>query len=231
MLDQAFIESDTAGFEQFAEHAQSVQWDDVLAATGLTREEIEQLHQRVLRSKSVIVCWAMGLTQQKHGVPTIREVVNFLLLRGNLGRPGAGVCPVRGHSNVQGDRTMGIWERMPDTFMSALGNEFGFTPPTRHGYDSVAVAELGFADRDLVDLVSVWSDGTERRAPGFRIVSYPAARGSAASYYPETNVLVPLDSVAAISNTPTSKGVIIRLEAAADEGSTRRPSASVPAHS
>ncbi|MEV0289558.1 hypothetical protein AB0H36_35990, partial [Kribbella sp. NPDC050820] len=77
------------------------------------------------------------------------------------------------------------------------------------------IAELGFADRDLVDLVSIWRDGTERRAEGFRLVAYPAARGSAAAYYPETNVLVPLDSVADISNTPTSKGIVVRLKTAA----------------
>ena len=87
----------------------------------------------MLASNKIIVCWAMGLTQHKHGVPTIREIVNFLLLRGNIGRPGAGVCPVRGHSNVQGDRTMGIWERMPQPFLDALEQEFGFTPPTEHG--------------------------------------------------------------------------------------------------
>jgi len=443
VLDHDFIRRDTAGFEALAEHARKTSWDDVLTATGLTREEIEQLHERVLASRSVIVCWAMGLTQQKHGVPTIREVVNFLLLRGNIGRPGAGVCPVRGHSNVQGDRTMGIWERMPQAFLDALGAEFGFTPPAKHGYDSVDgvramrdgrasvfvgvagnfvramsdsdvteealrrcrltvqvstklnrshtvcgdtalilptlgrsdrdvqatgeqfvtvedsmsevhtsrgrlepasphllsevaiisrlarrtlgddgfpwedferdyslvrdrisrvvpgfedfnervsrpggfrlpnpvnsgvyptpsgkavftcnefamvrapeghlvlqslrshdqwntipyamndryrgihdarrvvmvnpedLAELGIADRELVDIVSVWGDGVERRAPAFRVVAFPASRGSAAAYYPETNVLVPLDSVADISNTPTSKGVVVRLE-------------------
>ena len=109
----------------------------MLAATGLARAEIEQVHKRVLGSRKIIVCWAMGLTQHKHGVPTIREVVNFLLLRGNIGRPGAGVCPVRGHSNVQGDRTMGIWERMPQPFLDAIEHEFGFTPPAAHGLDSV----------------------------------------------------------------------------------------------
>jgi len=446
VLDQDFIQRDTIEFEAFAEHARKVTWDDVLTATGLAREEIEELHERVLGSKKVIVCWAMGLTQQKHGVPTIREVVNFLLLRGNLGRPGAGVCPVRGHSNVQGDRTMGIWERMPQEFLDALGTEFDLSPPTRHGYDSVNgvramrdgrasvfvgvagnfvramsdsdvteealrscrltvqistklnrshtvcgdtalilptlgrsdrdvqatgeqfitvedsmsevhssrgrlepasssllsevailcrlarrtlgeggsipweefegdynlirdriarvvpgfedfnervavpggfrlpnpvnegvyptpsgkavftcneftmlrppeghlvlqslrshdqwntipyamndryrgihnarrvvlvnpddLAELGLVDQQLVDLVSVWEDGVERRAPAFKVVAYPASRGSAAAYYPETNVLVPLDSVADISNTPTSKGIIVRLEPA-----------------
>ncbi|MFE9130887.1 FdhF/YdeP family oxidoreductase [Streptomyces sp. NPDC007148] len=446
VLDHSFIRSSTTGFEDFAAQAEKTSWDDVLAATGLSREEIERVHASVLRSKKIIVCWAMGLTQHKHGVPTIREIVNFLMLRGNIGRPGAGVCPVRGHSNVQGDRTMGVWERMPQGFLDALEREFGFTPPTRHGLDSVngiramrdgsakvfvgvagnfvratpdsAVTEaamrgcrltahvstklnrshtvcgdtalilptlgrsdrdvqatgeqfitvedsmsevhasrgklppasphllsevaivsrlarrtlgdepsipwedfeadygtirdrisrvvpgfedfnsrvarpggfklpnpvnervfrtpsgkavftcneftmphvpeghlllqtlrshdqwntvpyapndryrgihnarrvvlvnpgdleaLGIADRDEVDLVSVWHDGTERRAENFRVVGYPTSPGSAASYYPETNVLVPLDSVADISNCPTSKGVVVRLEAA-----------------
>ncbi|MFG2514146.1 FdhF/YdeP family oxidoreductase [Streptomyces sp. NPDC048584] len=444
VLDHAFIRTHTTGFADFAEHARKVTWPDILAATGLSREQIEEVHQQVLRSKKIIVCWAMGLTQHRHGVPTIREVVNFLLLRGNIGRPGAGVCPVRGHSNVQGDRTMGIWEKMPQSFLDALEQEFGFTPPARHGLDSVdairamrdgsakvflgmagnfvraspdsAVTEeamrrcrltahvstklnrshtvcgetalilptlgrsdrdvqagreqfitvedsmsevhasrgrlapasahllsevaiisrlarrtlgdrlsipwedfeadygtirdriarvvpgfadfnarvthpggfrlpnpvnekrfptpsgkavftsnafemlqaptghlilqtlrshdqwntipyamndryrgirnarrvvlvnptdleaLGIADRCEVDLVGVWRDGVERRAPGFRVVSYPTTPGSAAAYYPETNVLVPLDSVADVSNTPTSKSVVIRLE-------------------
>lgn len=445
-LDRAFIEANTSGFEEFAEHIRATSWPEVLAATGLSRPEIEQLRDRVLRSKGIIVCWAMGLTQQKHSVPTIREIVNFLLLRGNLGRPGAGVCPVRGHSNVQGDRTMGIWEQMPQTFLDALEREFGFTPPAEHGLDAVdsiramrdgrakifvgvagnfvratpdsAVTEaalrrcrltvhistklnrshtvcgeialilptlgrsdkdvqqgveqfvtvedsmsevhasrgrlhpaspellsecaivcrlaertlgdripipwsefeadygkirdrisrvvpgfenfnervdqpggfrlpnpvneqkydvpggkarftcnpfamlqapaghlllqtlrshdqwntipyamddryrgihngrrvvlvnpadleqLGLADGSQVDLVSVWQDGVERRAENFRIVAYPSARGCAAAYYPETNVLVPLDSVADTSRTPTSKGILVRLEPA-----------------
>ncbi|MER7083128.1 oxidoreductase alpha (molybdopterin) subunit [Saccharopolyspora kobensis] len=444
VLDHDYIRENTSGFAEFAEQARELSWEQVRAATGLTREEIEQVRDRVLASKSVIVCWAMGLTQQKHGVPTIREVVNFLLLRGNFGKPGAGACPVRGHSNVQGDRTMGVWERMPQSFLDALEREFGFTPPSKHGWDSVDsiramldgrakfflgvagnfvraapdselteramrrcrltahistklnrshtvcgetalilptlgrsdrdvqaggeqfitvedsmsavhasrgrlepaseallsevaiigrlarrtlganpeipweeyeadystirdrisrvvpgfedfnarvaepggfvlpnpvnsgnfrtatgkamftangfemltappghlvlqslrshdqwntipyapndryrgihnarrvvlvnpddLAELGFADRAEVDLVSVWHDGVERRARNFRVVGYPTTRGSAAAYYPETNVLVPLDSVADISNTPTSKGIVVRLE-------------------
>ncbi|RZD91090.1 FdhF/YdeP family oxidoreductase [Streptomyces albidoflavus] len=450
VLDHAFIASDTTGFEAFAEHARKTRWEDVLEATGLTREEIEEVHRRVLAGRKVIVCWAMGLTQQKHGVPSIREIVNFLLLRGSIGRPGAGVCPVRGHSNVQGDRTMGVWERMPREFLDALGREFSFTPPAHHGLDAVDsiramrdgrasfflgvagnfvratpdsevteaalrrcrltaqistklnrshtvcgetalilptlgrsdrdvqegglqfytvedsmsevhasrgrlapasphllsevaiisrlarrtlgdepaipweeferdygtirdrisrvipgfeefnarvdrpggftlpnpvnegvyptpsgkavftrneftmlrapeghlilqtlrshdqwntvpyamndryrgihnarrvvlvnpadLAALGLADRDLVDLVGVWEDGRERRAPAFRVVSYPTSPGSAAAYYPETNVLVPLDSVADISNCPTSKGVVVRLEPTAAGG-------------
>ncbi|WP_418960335.1 FdhF/YdeP family oxidoreductase [Streptomyces tritici] len=137
VLDHDFIRADTSGFEEFAEHARGVAWDDILTATGLTRDQIENVRDEVLRSERVIVCWAMGVTQQRHGVPTIREIVNFLLLRGNLGKAGAGACPVRGHSNVQGDRTMGVWEQMPDSFLDALRDEFGFEPPRTHGLDSV----------------------------------------------------------------------------------------------
>ncbi|WP_042431629.1 FdhF/YdeP family oxidoreductase [Streptacidiphilus anmyonensis] len=447
VLDHAWITAHSTGFHEFAEHARTVSWDDILTATGLTRQEIQQIHERVLASRSAIVCWAMGVTQHKHGVATIREIVNFLMLRGNIGKPGAGVCPVRGHSNVQGDRTMGVWEQMPQSFLDALGREFGFTAPSHHGYDAVQgiramlagdakvflgvagnfvratpdsavteramrgcrltahvstklnrshtvcgetalilptlgrsdrdvqaageqfvtvedsmsdvhasrgklppaspwllsevaiiarlgrrilgatpeipweefeddydtirdrisrvvpgfedfnervsrpsgfnlpnpvnhgtfrtptgkatftrndfemplvpkghlllqslrshdqwntvpyslndryrgvmgarrvvmvnpedLAELGIADRDQVDLVSVWHDGVERRAENFTAVSYPASRGSAAAYYPETNVLVPLDSVADKSNCPTSKAIVVRLEPAA----------------
>ncbi|WP_296606444.1 molybdopterin-dependent oxidoreductase, partial [Nocardioides sp.] len=99
VLDHEFIARNTTGYEALAEHLRTITWEHALQATGLGRAEIEQVHQHVLRSRRIIVCWAMGITQHKHGVPTIREIVNFLLLRGNIGRPGAGVCPVRGHSN------------------------------------------------------------------------------------------------------------------------------------
>ncbi|MFD5038162.1 FdhF/YdeP family oxidoreductase [Streptomyces sp. NPDC058377] len=444
VLDHDFIGANTSGFAEFAEHARQISWDDVITATGLTREEIEAVGADVLRSERVIVCWAMGVTQHKHGVPTIREIVNFLMLRGNLGRAGVGACPVRGHSNVQGDRTMGVWEQMPDAFLDALQREFGFDPPRAHGLDSVNairamgegrikvflgvagnfvraapdsavteeamrtcrltahistklnrshtvcgrtalilptlgrterdvqaggeqfvtvensmsevhtsrgrlkpasklllsevailcrlarrtldgrvdlpwqefetdygairdriarivpglhdlnrrvtrpggirlpnpvnegvfptalgkalftrnawempevpeghlllqtlrshdqwntvpytaddryrgihgsrrvvlvnpedLAELGLSAGQQVDLVGVWRDAAERRAEGFEVVAYPTSRGSAAAYYPETQVLVPLDSVADISNQPTSKAVLVRLE-------------------
>lgn len=449
VLDRAFIDEHTHGYEEFAAAAGATDWDEVLRATGLAREEIDRLLALVLESKSIVVCWAMGLTQHKHSVPTIREVVNFLLLRGNIGRPGAGVCPVRGHSNVQGDRTMGIFERPAPAFLDALEKEFGFAPPREHGMDVVRsiralrdgaakvffamggnfvaaspdthateaamrgarltvhvstklnrshvvtgaralilptlgrtekdvqaggpqfvtvedsmgmvhashgglepasphllsetaiitrlaravlgpgskvpwaefeadyglvrdrisrvvpgfedfntkvarpggftlphaprdsrtfptatgkanftaapveypavpegrlllqtlrshdqynttvyglddryrgikggrrvvllnpedAAAHGLADGAYVDLVGEWSDGTERRAPGFRVVCYPTPRGCAAAYYPETNVLVPLDHTADTSNTPASKSVVIRLEGATD---------------
>ncbi|GAB2706754.1 FdhF/YdeP family oxidoreductase [Kitasatospora kifunensis] len=445
-VDEAFIAEHCHGYEEFAAEAKSTDRQQVLAATGLPWEQIEQLAELVLKSQKVIVCWAMGLTQHKHSVPTIREVVNFLLLRGNVGRPGAGVCPVRGHSNVQGDRTMGIFERPAPAFLDALEREFDFRPPREHGFDAVEsiramrdgrvkvffamggnfvaatpdtevteaamrncrltvqvstklnrshlvtgaralilptlgrtdrdrtergdqfvtvedsmgmvhssqgrlrppapgilsetaivcrlaraalgpadptpweefaadygtireriakvvpgfsdfntrikapggfalphgprdtrtfptttgkanftvntltapevpagrlllqtlrshdqynttvyglddryrgitggrrvvlvnpldAAELGLTEGGYVDLVSEWRDGVERRAPRFKVVHYPVARGGAAAYYPETNVLVPLDSTAEISNTPTSKAVLIRFEA------------------
>ena len=85
----------------------------------------------------MICCWAMGITQHKNGVANVQSIVNFALLRGQIGRRGAGLCPVRGHSNVQGDRTVGIWEKMSDAFLEALGNEFRFQPPRKHGFDTV----------------------------------------------------------------------------------------------
>ncbi|MBC3989020.1 FdhF/YdeP family oxidoreductase [Streptomyces sp. AC563] len=444
-VDEEFVRAHTHGFEEFAATARAADWDETLRATGLARADIERAFQMVLASRRTIVCWAMGLTQHKHSVPTIREVVNFLLLRGNVGRPGAGVCPVRGHSNVQGDRTMGIFERPAPAFLDALEAEFGFAPPREHGLDVVRAIralrdgqakvffamggnfvsatpdtevteaamrrarltvhvstklnrshvvtgaralilptlgrterdtqasgdqfvtvedsmgmvhasrgrlepasarllsepaivcrlarrvlgersrtpweeferdyglvrnriarvipgfedfnarvsapggfvlphgprderrfptatgkanftaapveypevpegrlllqtlrshdqynttiyglddryrgirngrrvilvhpddarERGLADGAYADLVSEWRDGSERRAPGFRVVHYPTARGCAAAYYPETNVLVPLDATADTSNTPASKSVVIRLE-------------------
>ncbi|MFD8206393.1 FdhF/YdeP family oxidoreductase [Streptomyces sp. NPDC059695] len=445
-VDEEFVREHTHGYEEFAQAAKAADWDETLAATGLGRAEIERALEMVLASERTIVCWAMGLTQHKHSVPTIREVVNLLLLRGNIGRPGAGVCPVRGHSNVQGDRTMGIFERPAPAFLDALDKEFGIVSPRHHGFDVVRSIQalrdgeakvffamggnfvgatpdtevteaamrnarltvhvstklnrshavtgtralilptLGRTDKDVqsagrqfvtvedsmsmvhasrgnlppasphllsepaivarmaravlgagsatpweefeadyatirdriarvvpgfqdfnarlaaspggftlphgprderrfptktgkanftaapveyprvpegrlllqtlrshdqynttiyglddryrgirggrrvvlvhpedaaafgledgayADLVSEWTDGTERRAPGFRVVHYPTSRGCAAAYYPETNVLVPLESTADVSNTPASKSVIVRLE-------------------
>ncbi|UNZ19972.1 FdhF/YdeP family oxidoreductase [Streptomyces sp. 891-h] len=135
-VDEDFVREYTHGFEEFAA-ACTGDWEATRAATGLERGEIQRALDMVLASRRTVVCWAMGLTQHKHAVPTIREVVNFLLLRGNIGRPGAGVCPVRGHSNVQGDRTMGIFERPAPAFLDALEREFGFAPPREHGYDVV----------------------------------------------------------------------------------------------
>jgi molybdopterin-dependent oxidoreductase alpha subunit len=136
VVDQDFVQACTSGYEEYATAASEIDWDATLRATGLTRAEIEALAQRFIESKATVVCWAMGLTQHVHAVTSIQEIVNVLLLQGNIGKPGAGPCPVRGHSNVQGDRTMGIWEKMPQRFLDALEREFSFVSPTRHGVDA-----------------------------------------------------------------------------------------------
>jgi molybdopterin-dependent oxidoreductase alpha subunit len=137
VFDHGFIEQYCDGFEEACQAWRELDWAIVEAQSGLSREEIEDFASDVIAAKSVIVCWAMGLTQHKNAVATIREIVNFLLLRGNIGRPGAGPSPIRGHSNVQGDRTMGIWEKVPDTFLDKLRDEFKFEPPRVHGHDTV----------------------------------------------------------------------------------------------
>ncbi|MDI2034411.1 FdhF/YdeP family oxidoreductase [Paenarthrobacter nitroguajacolicus] len=138
VLDHAFINDHTVGIDDYLRFLEKVEWDDIVEATGLTLEQLHATGERLLASNATIVCWAMGLTQHKHSVPTLRDVVNVLLLQGNIGKPGAGVCPVRGHSNVQGDRTMGIFEKMPETFHDRLDQEFEFRSPRDHGFDTVA---------------------------------------------------------------------------------------------
>ncbi|MPY93553.1 MAG: FdhF/YdeP family oxidoreductase [Acidimicrobiia bacterium] len=150
VVDRAFVDEHTHGFEALAADLRHLDWDDVAEATGLTRAEIEATVAEVRAAGKVIVCWAMGLTQHRNSVATIREIVNFLLLRGQIGRPGAGLCPVRGHSNVQGDRTMGIYEKPKAAFLDALGAEFGFDPPRGHGHDTVeAIAAMARGDVDV----------------------------------------------------------------------------------
>ncbi|MFY1697134.1 MULTISPECIES: FdhF/YdeP family oxidoreductase [unclassified Solwaraspora] len=444
-VDTDFVDTHTSGYADYRAARAQVDWPTVTAATGLDRAQIVEVAKLFADSEATIVCWAMGLTQRQDSVDAIREIVNVQLLRGMIGKPGAGLCPVRGHSNVQGDRTMGIWHE-PPAWLPALGRQLGVPMPTATGLDTVGairamrdgdvrvfmalggnfaaaspdtavteaalascaltvhvstklnrshvvpggtslilpclgrterdrqpggeqfvtvedsmsavhasrgrlapasdhllsevaivarlaratlpdspvpweayqadyatiratiagavpgfadferrvaepdgfvlphpprdrrtfatpsgraaftvspltvievppgrlllqtmrshdqynttiyglddryrgirggrrvvfvhpddLAALGVADGDVVDLVSEWSDQVERRAKAFRAVSYPTARGCAAAYFPEANVLVPLDSTAAGSNTPTSKQIIIRLERA-----------------
>ncbi|MBK1786413.1 FdhF/YdeP family oxidoreductase [Prauserella cavernicola] len=137
VLDTDFIENSTFDFADYAKQVGQLDWDEVDRATGLSREQIAKVAGMIAESKRTIYCWAMGLTQHKHAVPTIEEVANLALLRGMIGKPGAGLCPVRGHSNVQGDRTMGIWEKMPESFLAALEQEFGIPVPRDHGLDVV----------------------------------------------------------------------------------------------
>jgi len=141
VIDRAFVASDTSGLDELVDHLDRLDGEQLIAAAGVPPAEAEELAQAFASSERTIVCWAMGITQHRQAVATIREMVNTLLLRGSIGRTGAGVCPVRGHSNVQGDRTMGIWERPPAAFLDALEAEFGFRPPADHGHDVVGAIE------------------------------------------------------------------------------------------
>ncbi|GAA2070118.1 FdhF/YdeP family oxidoreductase [Microbacterium hatanonis] len=137
VLDRSFIERHTSGFDDFERAMNDASWSEFETATGIDETELRRIAEIVRGSTSTIVCWAMGLTQHKHSVPTLRDVVNLLLMQGNLGRTGAGLCPVRGHSNVQGDRTMGIYEKPHEGFLASLDEEFDFYAPREHGYDTV----------------------------------------------------------------------------------------------
>ena len=137
IIDQAFIEQHTQGYDDLRNDLDAVQWSDLVEQSGLSEAQIRQAATIFIEAKEAITCWAMGLTQHHNAVETIREVVNLHLITGKIGRPRSGLCPVRGHSNVQGDRTMGIYEKMPDAFLSALETEFEFTAPRAHGYDTV----------------------------------------------------------------------------------------------
>ena len=136
-IDRDFIAAHCHGFDEYAAHLREVNLDTVCEAAGIGREQLDRVADMMARSRRTVVCWAMGLTQHAHSVASIEEITNVLLLRGMIGKPGAGVCPVRGHSNVQGDRTMGIWEKPPESFLAGLDARFGITSPRRHGYDTV----------------------------------------------------------------------------------------------
>jgi molybdopterin-dependent oxidoreductase alpha subunit len=141
VLDHDFIATQTNGFDEFSAALEGVSWSEIVEQSGVSQEQIELSAKAFIESNRTIFCWAMGLTQHRNAVANIQEIVNLMLLRGQLGKRGAGLCPVRGHSNVQGDRTMGISERPTPLFLDRLGTEFGFEPPRNHGYDTVRAIE------------------------------------------------------------------------------------------
>jgi molybdopterin-dependent oxidoreductase alpha subunit len=141
VLDRVFIDEHTTGFDLISERVQASDWQHIETESGIERAAIEQLAGIIAKANGVIACWAMGLTQQRHAVPTLQQLSNVLLARGMVGKKGAGLCPVRGHSNVQGDRTMGIYERPSDAFLDRLDEHFGITSPRHHGVDVVAAIE------------------------------------------------------------------------------------------
>jgi molybdopterin-dependent oxidoreductase alpha subunit len=136
-LDLDFIKNSTHGFEEYKNLVLNTEITEISKITGVSAEVILEVSEKIAQSKSTIVCWAMGITQHKNSVATIQEIVNFLLLGGNIGKPGAGVCPVRGHSNVQGDRTVGINHKPSPSFAENLEMSTGIIAPDKHGYDSV----------------------------------------------------------------------------------------------
>ncbi|AMG02061.1 FdhF/YdeP family oxidoreductase [Vibrio mimicus] len=137
VLDHDFIREHTNGIEEYLSAVEQTSWEHITQQSGLSLEEIEVLARMYRRAERVAMCWAMGLTQHRHSVFTIQEVVNLQLLRGNVGKPGAGLSPVRGHSNVQGDRTMGINEKSPQFLLDALEKRFQFKMPRTHGHNAV----------------------------------------------------------------------------------------------
>jgi len=137
VFDHEFIEDKTYGFNEWKKHIQSLDFDFLVDQSGISRELIYKTVKAIAHKKKIIACWAMGLTQHKNAVDTIKEVVNLLIAKGSIGKTGAGTCPVRGHSNVQGDRTMGIFEKPPKALLDRIEENFGFSPPREHGYDVV----------------------------------------------------------------------------------------------
>ncbi len=173
VLDGAFIERYTLGFDELAAALRGRGWDELTAAAGVPVDAMRAAARVAIESKATIVTWAMGLTQHVNAVDNVQAIADFLLLRGMVGKPGAGLCPVRGHSNVQGDRTMGIDHKMPDAWLDRLGREFGFDPPRTPGVDVVNAIHAMVEGRAKVfvgmggNLLSAAPD-TERTAHGFR---------------------------------------------------------------
>jgi molybdopterin-dependent oxidoreductase alpha subunit len=146
VLDLPFIEQHTTGFEALAEDLRRTSWDDILRVSGLPRDQIERIARIYMQAESVIICYGMGITQHRYGTANVQQVANLLLMRGNFGRPGAGICPVRGHSNVQVDRTVGIDEKPSAELLGQIEKVFGFRPPQHHG-------------RSVVDSLQAMIDG------------------------------------------------------------------------
>jgi len=150
IFDLDFIKQHTEGYETFIGHIQQQSLPELSEACGISIQQIGQAADLLKDKKKIIICWAMGLTQHRNAVDSIKEIVNLLLLKGSIGKPGAGTCPVRGHSNVQGDRTVGIWERPTTKLLDSIQKNFGFAPPRAHGYDVVAAIKAMYEGKARV---------------------------------------------------------------------------------
>ncbi|WP_271783468.1 FdhF/YdeP family oxidoreductase [Aquimarina algiphila] len=150
VFDHKFIDTYTQGYENLIKDVEKYSEEELLALCGVEESKIDEVVELLANNNKIIICWAMGLTQHKNGVDNIKECVNLLLLKGSLGKPGAGTCPVRGHSNVQGDRTVGIMHHVSPTLNTAIENTFGFTPPDKEGLDTVHAIEAMYEGRAKV---------------------------------------------------------------------------------
>ena len=150
VVDRLFVDMYTDGFAAYRDGLRQVSWNDIVDASGVSYEEIKRAAEVFRKSDRTITCWGMGITQHVNGVANVQEIVNLHLMRGQIGKPGAGLCPVRGHSNVQGDRTVGVWERARPEFLDRLGSTFSFAPPRHHGVDTVGAIGAMHAGRAKV---------------------------------------------------------------------------------
>ncbi len=150
VFDKAFIDEFTQGYDAFILDLKTYNFEECLALSGVSRAIFNQVFELILNNDKIIFCWAMGLTQHENAVDNIRELVNILLLKGSIGKEGAGTCPVRGHSNVQGDRTVGIWESAPQAFLDKIEAKYGFKPTNKHGYSVIDAIKAMYEKRAKV---------------------------------------------------------------------------------
>lgn len=184
-LDHAFLAEHTAGFDALAAHLATRDWPALEAQSGLTRGQIEEAAGVFAASKAVILCYGMGVTQHRSASSAVQQLVNLLLLGGHMGRPGAGICPLRGHSNVQGARTVGLTEKPPAALLDSLGRAFGFTPPARHGHtvvEAIAAMQAGTAK------VFIGLGGNFAVAAPDPVATFPAMRRNALTVHIATKL-------------------------------------------
>ena len=171
-FDWDFIRAKTAGIDDFLAQLRREDIDELVLESGVARDKMQEVAALLVKSERIITAWCLGLTQQRTGVQSIQELVNLNLLRGALGKPGAGVCPVRGHSNVQGDRTMGVWERPREPYLNKLQSVFGFDPPRQHGHDVVeSIKAMHAGDRPIFSWG--WAAISSVRHVGYRTTRRP----------------------------------------------------------
>lgn len=150
VFDTEFIKEYTSGYTEFISDLKTYHFDDCLKASGVSKAVFDEVFHLILNNNKIIICWAMGLTQHQNAVDNIRELVNLLLLKGSIGKEGAGTCPVRGHSNVQGDRTVGIWESAPQAFLDRIEAKYGFKPSSKHGFSVIDAIKAMYENKAKV---------------------------------------------------------------------------------